>query len=210
MKKKFLIMAFVSLLAASTFCACDKEEDINTSVISGNYEITVENGSSYSGQIESVRLTLGESDEHVICNVKYTNGKFTLNLPETVPDTYLEALDESGIPDGITISNSNLKIGYANLCAYKASNRVGSFYHSINDWQGRLVYMNGDVSITGTAIDRWDEDGTAYTDTFTHNIHMKKGWNIVYIREGKITDTDFTLEGTTETPSGVKWIYTRW
>jgi hypothetical protein len=208
MKSKFLTMAGISLLAMATFCACSKDDDNNTgtSTISGNYEITVENGSSYNSAIDSVRLMLGTYDEHVICNVKYNNGKFTLNLPATVPDAYLEALEESGIPDGITVSNFNVKIGYANLRAYKAGNRAGSFYHSINDWQGRLVYMNGDVSITGTVTNRWEEYGTAYTDTFTYSISLKKGWNILYIREGKTTDHDYTLEGTTETPSGARWV----
>jgi hypothetical protein len=216
MKNKFLTMACVSLLAVAAFCACSKDEDNNnpgTSTISGNYEVVVENGSNYNSQIDSVRMTLG-SGEIMVCNAKYDNGKFILNLPVDVPnpDKVLEALPSrySNL-EGLTVSDPSVKIGYPQLYAYKDGNVVGKFYNKTDVWDGELVYVNGDVSVTGTATEsKTESDGTTYKDNYIYSVYAKKGWNIFYHKEIEITKTEYTSEFTTQTPAGVKWVYNSW
>jgi hypothetical protein len=167
----------------------------------------VENGSSYSSQIDSVKLLLGHDDDFEACNVKYDNGKFTLNLPVNVPNPN-EAL--GALPsrysryDGLTVSDLSVKIGYSILYAYKNGHPVGSFYHKAGEWKGELIYVNGDVSVTGTATETGKDNSV--TGKYTYNINAKKGWNILYRRDTG-SETEYTTEETTEAPAGAKWVY---
>ena len=92
-----------------------------------------------------------------------------------------------------------MKTGWARIVAYKSGKETGEFYHETTEWGGELGYANGDVSITGT-----------YTDNYgnrQHNVHLKKGWNIIY---GKLTikgNDKYDYETTTTAPAGAKWYY---
>jgi hypothetical protein len=231
-KNLFTTMAFVSLLAAATFCACSKDDDENnTSTISGEYSVKVE-GDSHNSEIDTVRLVIyydnGSYTRKEVCSEKYDKGKFTLDLSGDISNTYLVAIDESfdedeDFPDGITVSNSKVKIGTANLEAYKwnssygsgYSNYVGSFYHGTVEWDGELVYANGDVSVTGSGEVEDDDDyrERTYLSIYKYNMHLKKGWNIVYTKR-TVVETAIrvanTYEITTQAPAGAVWRFSKY
>ncbi|MDR1343691.1 MAG: hypothetical protein LBK18_10635 [Prevotellaceae bacterium] len=190
-KKHYLMMAFVSLLAAATFCACSKDDDeggggSGNPILgkTGAVAITIENGADYSDVIDEVRLVYG--DMYVASRADYNNGSFTIDLPASVADKYLEAFEDD-YPAGFTISNPSVKGATAWLSGYQSDKRKGSFRHSTGEWTGReLLYVTGDVSITGTAPDG------------AYNVHLKKGWNLVYEKKNEVT---------TSAPAGAKWQY---
>jgi hypothetical protein len=200
-------------------CSCDKDDDGDdkkdenpTSVIADNtITATVENGNSYNDEIDTVKAVIVLSmkydsetgkdriEYYEVARSAYSNGKFTLKLPETVSDSYLSGFDEmwdgEGIPDGVTVNNTNVKVEFMDIFAYKSGKIVGRFYAGYTNEPEILtgyVYVNGDVSITGT-----DVDGDKY------NLHFKKGWNIEYM-----IDNDDTNEETTQAPDvTLKWYY---
>jgi hypothetical protein len=232
MKKKILTMAFVSLLAAATFCACSKDdEDDYISTLSGEFSVKVEGGSSYNSKIDTVKLELYRNGNYEVCSDRYAKGGFTLDLPETVPNRYLVDIDdedESFVPDidGIAISNTKVKMGWAELSAYKwttynygydynygYSQRVGYFYHETDEWEGGLVYMNGDVTISGTGEEE-DDDYYGYNEDYSRqyvykfSVNAKKGWNILYVKRTSVetkTKEVRTYEYTTQAPANAVW-----
>ncbi|MDR2287494.1 MAG: hypothetical protein LBE04_08500, partial [Prevotellaceae bacterium] len=206
--------------------------DGTESVIVNNTIIaTVRNGSSL-GEIDSVRVIIynyKDWNDYVVTTRVYPQQLY-IELPENVSDSYLtELLDERSIfdttlffididdvPEGITISNRNVKIGLAYIYACKFGNHytdfynIGHFFYGTADCQGRLVYANGNVSITGTTTIHTDTYTDIYFITYTYNIHLKKGWNMVYIRlnydyEEKTTEKEYT----TTVPTGAEWYLQR-
>ena len=108
--KKYLMMAFVSLFAVAALSSCDKGKDekndddgggTNTVIVNNTITATVESGSSYSWNIETVKALVVTEDEHdpetgyhhvgyEAATSPYTNGGFTLNLSPTVNSSYLD------------------------------------------------------------------------------------------------------------------------
>jgi hypothetical protein len=229
MKRNFLMKAFVCLFTVVALSSCDKneneEEEAKSGAIGNTLTVAVENGNSYNSRIDTVKLTSWDESAHTdreIASANYANGGFTITLPETVSSQYLEPItsllydyDEEGVPSGVTVSNSEVKIYDGADCfeAYKSSRNVGEIMLVINEsyfeFYGVLTYVDGDVSITGTGTETNNdyiyisEDGVAYPD-IKYDVHLKKGWNIVYYKE---IDYDHLVEATTTAPAGVKWYF---
>jgi hypothetical protein len=196
MKKKCLMMASAGLLATVALCAYDNGgnggEAFNP-ILGGKITVKVQDGNSYNNLIDTVRVEMDDYD-YVPYSVGYANGEFTLELSVGVNDKYLDAFPK--LPAGVTISSTSVKVGKAGLIAYKAGKRVGHFFHGVEDeWEGELLYANGDVSITGSCA---DADGEAET----YSLNAKKGWNMAY---EKVTETLQVF--TTNPPSGATWYY---
>jgi hypothetical protein len=189
--KTSLIYA-AALMAAGTLAAScgnkDEDGDNGASAISGRITVKVDGGASLD--IDSVNLNLGSC---VAYSAAYANGEFTLDFP-SVDDKHLAMRITNGIPDGVTVSNANVKVEDAYLPAYKSGNEVGSFLYGTAEWQGFLMYANGDVNLTGT--------GASEGQTYIFNVKLKKGWNFVYSK-----DTETTYELTTQAPAGAAWSY---
>jgi hypothetical protein len=210
MKKKYLKMAFFCLFTVVALSSCNKDEDegsINT------ITAVVENGSSYNALIDVVKLEVESSSSSyelkTLTDAEYKDGGFTIILPESVSSQYLELPfgdDDDIIPKGITVSNKNAKGASAYLIAYKSNKLVGEFYLESGDWSGGLIYIDSDVSITGTATETETWEGETYTEKFNYSVNLKRGWNMVYT---KITENsnNFVLEATTTAPSGAKWYF---
>jgi hypothetical protein len=220
MKRNFLMMALVCLFTVVAISSCKKDDDDeNNGGIGNTLTVTVENGSSLNGKIDNVKLEIGYEllssygwGYYEVASAPYSNGGFTLNLSETVDDTYLEAFDTDDLDDGVKVSNPNVKTGYAEIEAYKADYSTGCFYHGTNDWESELMYANGDVSVTGSYTDTetWEDSvGGTITETLTEkcNIHLKKGWNIMYYKGTEKGNNTYEVETTTTAPSGAKWYY---
>jgi hypothetical protein len=203
MKRNFFKMAFVSLLALGALCSCSKDEDKNKNgaIQSNTLNVTVENAASYSGKISDVKLSADGSDV-TLASAPYNNGKFTITLPESLGRQYLDAI---GTPRDVTISDTDVKTGLAILYAYESGSRIGRFYHGAGDWQGFLMYADGDVSITGSHSFTNSFGGTT-AETF-NNCNLADGWNILYIK-GTQTGSSDEYEYTTRAPAGAKWYFT--
>jgi hypothetical protein len=215
MKRNFLMMAFVSLFTVVALCSCNKDDEENddnggNGVIQNNTIIAVvENGASYNSKIDLVIKAIAYSegnpdDEITLASAPYANGGFTLKLPESVNDKCLynlKAADDVKDYEGITISNPNVKGCKVFLCAYESGDSEWwNVDHKNSEWIGRLYYVEADLSITGSHIDK-------YYSTKYSNFHLKKGWNIVYFKYIEKNARESESEYTTQVPSGAKWFF---
>jgi transposase-like protein len=205
MKRNYLKMAFVCLFTVVAICSCkkdddnDKTDDDNSSTPDNILTVVVENGSSYNELIDVVKLEAKNksTDKYeTLASAEYKNRGFVLTLPETLNSKYMSIYE---YPDGITVSNSNVKIARVDLSAYKSDSHIGYFDHRSGAWEGFLVYADDDVSITGTKISGADTD-TPWTSKYS--VNLKKGWNIQYYME---TTSENYSDHTTTEPAGAKW-----
>jgi hypothetical protein len=213
MKRNFLIKAFVCLFTVVALCSCSKDDDEENSngSIPNKMVIAVENGASYNEKIDVVKVEIySESSNNYVplVSAPYENGGFTLDLPESVSAQYLEGIDfEEGVPQGLTVSNLNAKIGWVYLSAYKLSDETGYFYHGTGDWEGGLVYLDSDYNMTGSHTESETYEEVIYTYKETYNVHGKRGWNMVYEKETNKGNNSYEYEMTTAVPAGAKWSF---
>ncbi len=125
LKNVFLLAAMA--VSAVTFTACDKEnEDENnnnntlptdtTSTQPTVFVIKASNVSTGTVEVDSVKVVFWSNmrqEEYVIASAPY-NGGFTLNLPETVDDGYLDDWENS----------------VKRIEAYKSGSYVGQFWYA--------------------------------------------------------------------------------
>jgi hypothetical protein len=214
MRKNFLMMALVSLFTVVAFSSCSKDEDNgngDSSKIEDNkLTVAVEDGASYNSKIDLVKVEIGgdySSDgvwsAHTVATAPYSNGGFTLNLPESVDARYLYDMDDE---EGITVSNRSALIGTVRFAAYKSDARAGYIYcgTASGEWEAMLVYANADVSITGVSTETDNDEGRSFTYRQKYNAHLKRGWNMVYEKE-TVTGNVKDYEVTTTAPAGMKW-----
>jgi hypothetical protein len=74
-----------------------------------------------------------------------------LKLPTSIDEEYLETLNK--YPEGIIVSNYNIKgSNHISIYAYdKSDKKIGVVvYESESNWEGEILYSNGNTSITGT------------------------------------------------------------
>ncbi|GHT22929.1 hypothetical protein FACS189430_05440 [Bacteroidia bacterium] len=204
MFRKFGIAA---LTAAVFVCtpACNKDDDDNGGSPVSSINATVENGASYNSKVDSVKAFAYVGDTWArteIAKGSYADGKFKIDLPETVPAAYLETFDEEGFPEGITVSNKQAKrLNISSFIAYKGGNKVGEFDYGNADETAEVFYMfvDADVTIKGSYT---DDDG----DTEKYDVTLKKGWNEIYVTSTKSKDGK-TFSFSNSKPSGLKWIF---
>ncbi|MDR1680341.1 MAG: hypothetical protein LBS12_00955 [Prevotellaceae bacterium] len=215
MKKNFLMTALVSLFTVVAISSCNKDDDDDDQGggIDNTITATVENGSSLNGKIDLVEVVVYRENgiSHAVASAPYSNGGFTLTLPETVGDMYLDAFED--MPVTMTVSDYNVKTSQADIRASKAGVKTGWFYHGTPEWAGILIYSTGDVSVTGTSTDTYtydaNEDGVneTYTEIWKYDVQLKKGWNMMYIKEIEKGNNTIECENNSIVPSGAKWYY---
>ena len=149
--KKTLLLASVSLLAASTFWACNKDKDKDKD--GGESSLTqlvisdvVTEFPDMLLRTDSIKLIVWDTDNQtnvVLSSAAYTDGKATLNLPASLDDKFLESL--VGDPKQFyfnrdNMSDANVKGGGVTLISSYSSS--GEFYHGTEKWSSFLVYIN--------------------------------------------------------------------
>jgi hypothetical protein len=212
MKRRVLEMALVSLFAIIAFSSCEKDDDGNggNSIVKDNtITAEVEDGSDYDDLIDEVRVSFMGSN-YKTAGFDFINGGFVLELDPEVDDQYLTTLENRlDIPEdagGVKVSNRKVKIEIGQIEAYGSrSYRVGSIFHGTKDWEGILTYANGDVDVTGSVTGK-EED---YTFTLKYNLHLKKGWNMMYEKETESKNNE-SVEYTSQVPSGARWYFEEW
>jgi hypothetical protein len=209
MKRNFLKTAFVCLFTVVALSSCEKDDDKNDpgGITDNTLTVVVENGNSYNTRIDEVKAEIFEDDEPILTltSAEYKNGGFTLTLPEDVSSRYLESFDDN-IPDGVKVSNKNVKMGFMSLEAYKSNDNVGYFYLGSEDCEGEFVYVDGDLSITGTVTSTDNWWGEEVTEIIKYSINLKRGWNTVYFY-GTMNGDTYNSECTTTAPAGAKWYF---
>lgn len=181
--KKSLITGklwIVASLLCVSFFSCEKDE---AGELEG-YLVTVSDVENTISGIASVKARL---DGSTLATAKYSNGGFTIGLPD--PDSkYLEELFD-GV-DGCMLDG---------FYAYDSDgDMLGEFLYakmSANDvlTMGFFIYIDEDIEFHES------------DDDFTFNISGEKGWNLLYI----ITDDPDLETGTFTTvkQNGMMWLF---
>jgi hypothetical protein len=147
------------------------------------------------------------SNDEVLAEADYNDGKITLQLPTTVAAGYLYGIGYD-FSSTIEVSNPNAQMSDVYIRGYKGDRQVCRFYYEMENERrgiyanGYLDYVNCALTVNGTETETNDRDITRiYEDIYTYSINAKRGWNMWYtIREDN-----------TETPTanGIKWVYKR-
>lgn len=204
MKKYFFSAVCLCLCAGFAFMGCKKDDDGPGTNSVSNLTAKVESGSTYNSKIDIVKALM--EDNYAAATGNYANGEFTLDLSGTVSSKYLDNIGED-LPKGVKVSDESVIGGFIDIIVgYKSGDRVGTFYYekvsSNSETWAIFLYVDKDVTITGSGSDK---DGD-YTDNYTFNISLKKGWNMIYetySENGKISTDTYT----TSDPGGLKWYF---
>jgi hypothetical protein len=178
---------------------------VTSGVAGRTIDVTVENGSAYANQFDVYALVIYEESSgsyifNEVAKSDYNNGRFTLNLSETVPDKYLIPIVNviGGETSSVALSNHSAKQGLMYIYAVDESGKiVGQFFYKTTDNEDVVwYYASADVSMIG---DYTYSGGVKEI----YNAYFKKGWNKLYFKKVD----EYKYEITTQIPTNVKWYY---
>ena len=214
MKKSVFSFILTSAICASmlVISSCKKDDDTAASGwFDGVITAQVENGSQYNDLIKRVSARVWNESLDVAVQIAYgtySNGSFTITLPQEPPANALEVIGESeNFELGVKISDMSTKISILDeITAYSSS--TGAFnYEDVAGWfsyetptvgKGNneggsamvFFYVDRDLTVKGT------------TTSGKYNLNLKKGWNKAYV-----TRNDKSNEFTTNPVGGLKWVF---
>jgi hypothetical protein len=199
------VLTIAAFAAATVSCSKDGDDETDNGANNGNgatknneVNVTVENGSALVGHTVKLIAYSDDKDEVTLMTTTYGSNGFELKLPTSVNASVLSApFDE--VPEGITVSNRAVKGISVYLEAYKGEEYMGDFYHGVGEWSGSLLYVDGDLNVTGS----YTEEGNW---KYTYKLQLKKGWNTVYEKYTEKGDGG-EAECTTSVPTGAKWYF---
>ena len=199
MKNRLNFLRFLLLLALgmATVCfhSCKKDDaDLVSGAFDGKITVTgIENPDEHAmhAQVRQVRVMEYFSPSTTFASANYTDGGFTLTLPQTVSDGDLYSIEEedSTFPNE-NVSDKNARIAIVDIYAFDGDNkRIGGFYESndANNVGVLFVYADRDVTVRSKR----------------HSVSMKRGWNRVY-EQYQMSGLDIV---STEPLEGMKWFY---
>jgi hypothetical protein len=215
MKRIFIQLMVVAVIAAGIFMACNKEtgSDIGndgTDENAGSFVIEATSVIGGQSNIATVKAYLYSNypyGKDLIATGKYEKGGFKIALPDSIDSKYLTDDFLSYDPyAGSVASDENAKItlfGLDYLYAYdNAGNEIGYFHY----W-GESSNVTADGYAYYVFADRnfriWRTDGDEYV-----TCNFKKGWNIVYYYNYQVTFgswSDITTDANLDIP--MKWQY---
>jgi hypothetical protein len=208
MKKSFMTLA-AFICAVTVFTGCNKDDDEGETNSITSISATVESGSSYNSSIDTVKAVVDINNVYfTIASGSYSNGGFSISLPKTVDDKYLEKMT-TDMPEGITVSDSQTKGCGIELKGYKSNKALGIFQYTLtNDAdagnEGAYVYVDKNVTIIGS----YSESLWGITMKEVYDLSLKKGWNIVYMQTtASEADMSATIKISNEKITGLKWFF---
>jgi hypothetical protein len=201
MKKYFLNVVFLCLCAGFVFVGCDKDDDDpETSTVAGN-KITATVSAQGVAKVKALIYDYdGGGIGTAIAECDYSNGGFTLALPETVDAKNLGTINDM-FPSEISVSDKNAKLGSLETIGYSADGaEAGTFWYESKTCDAYYIYTDRNVTIKGSFTDEYDDD------KYVCNVSFVKGWNIVYEIESKKDDV-YTYTSTSSNPGGLSWVF---
>jgi len=209
MKKYCFLPVIYCICVGLIFVSCDHDDDTTGSGSVSAIHAVVVNGASFDLDIAKAVIRPEDSDlEYLVGAGEYQNGKFTIELPENIPEMYLVNLDA---PDWAKVSEKNVNGGIIMIEGYKSGEYVNNFAYGKIEMNnlipkitvGAYTYVDKDVKITGTYSEK-DEAG--YTSIFSFDVFLKKGWNIMYVSLSLALGA-LTIDVATSDPGGMKWYF---
>ena len=214
MKKFCLLNVIACIFAGIVFISCDKSDD--DPGVSSITSITAQvvKGSDYDLDNVKAVMYYGNDEKYMVAEGRYEIDKFTIILPSEVNGKYLENIGDD-MPDGIKISDASASIGAISIEGYKSGDYVDDFYYakieigitekSLSLIGGGFIYVDKDVTITGSYSEKTD-DGMTLNVSF--NVFLKKGWNIMYaLLSMSDKNPAITIKAVTKDPGGLKWYF---
>ena len=215
MKRDFIKLTVVAVIAIGTFTACEKENGSSNSGSdseSGSFVIESTNVINSNNNIATVKGCLwtegeGDNDEEewwtVIATGQYGKGGFKLTLPDNVNSKYLEYATD--LFNDESISDNKAKTMYLNefwIGAYGKAGKAMGMLQCLGANSNIFVYVNYMYADRKFTYKETDDDYEA-------NCTFNKGWNAVYFYEESRNGNEY-YGMTTQKPSGVtlKWEYT--
>jgi hypothetical protein len=158
------------------------------------------NGSEYTGNSD-IKIIFVIYEDYTLPAGKIENGQVKLDLPPTIESQYLNPIT---VPPGFSLTGSGVSSADVYLKAtMEGINGMSCYLRLLKGEAGtsakekaeaRFGYASGNAKISGTS-----KNGD---DTFTIDVNVSKGWNILWIT-GKCSDDDVcTIVQTTTLPSG--------
>ncbi|MCO5229521.1 MAG: hypothetical protein M9958_00055 [Chitinophagales bacterium] len=217
MKMPILKFALLFSLLITVACNKDKDKDINTP-----FRIIAKDVSNSSSTIITAKVIAeyylnGDFLDGVIAQAPYSNNGFTIELPATVDNKYLDEIidffgDYDDIVEGsVSISNKDVLALYIeDVEAFDSKDKeIGEFYlykyFEDNDYYTSWIYVESDVTIKGKVV---TTDDSFEKDIEEYDLALKKGWNVIY--ESYLYEYDsvgdreiYTDKFTSSKPSGV-------
>jgi len=189
-KKRFYLVVAVGI--TMFFAACKKgesEPEIHgCPPIIGDRNISV-----VKMRIEAIKPSSGgvAVANELASAVKYENGILELNFPANVSDNYLGeyfwANASNIIPEGVTISDPQAKIGLLSVITYNSrGSYIGNFIsHDSEWWRAQYIYADRSFTINGSS-----------KHNLVFDCSFEKGWNIMYYNplDGGIYTTQKPLD----------------
>jgi len=173
----------------------------------------IENGNNYDDLINKVAITLWSDDrDHTIATGTWSNGAFTITLPETINAEFLSSFFDISLPQDFYISDASARwMGDGVIRAYDEQQRqIGILSNRSVDnafWSG-LVYVDRDITARGTLPSSFYDNDGGVASYQIWNFQHRAGWNRVYFtekREGRID-----LYVSSEPISGLLWFFDYW
>ena len=209
MKRYFSFFVIVALIVSVVVSSCEKDDGLPVSPVS-TLDVKVEDGNDYDNIINEVRLICYNSNNGnpvTLAIVKYSEGGFKMNLPESIPSSVMENIVDIFEADSkIDISKKNSKIAIEiELVAFNKNNeKIGYFFYCKEETDNTYVetllfYSDSEVNLTGKET---YENGTE-----VWNVSLKMGWNQVFLIEKDLSEDKWEDTFTTKNQSGLKWYF---
>ncbi|MDR1199265.1 MAG: hypothetical protein LBK94_09705 [Prevotellaceae bacterium] len=219
------LLTVTCICAGFALAGCSNDDD--STPTSQDFIIdarNVENGNSYTAQIDSVKAVVNYEEHYtpddefyatydVFASTNYVNGGFMMTLPAKVDSKYLSGFYHPDFDD-LTVSDMNAKYisiqPSEQIFASKSGKLTGKFFYGNRiDDNNRIyviyVYVDRDVVINGSRT--YEVGYFDQTDIFD-NVILKKGWNEIYESSTHDYDTKVSESVSTNTkPNGLKWSF---
>ena len=158
-------------------------------------------------------------------------GRINIKFPESIDEKFLtKPTGNESHDEELFVSNSSARIASVfDLFGYNAEDEeIGGFgyYNASTEWFGRLWYADRDVTIEGVTEVVWGHDYyDAVYDPYgelirpeeiheiivfaTYYLNLKRGWNMVYIKEDETNET-VMFTSTPPSDGALSWHFNTW
>jgi len=213
LKQLALLPLFFGLVLTT---ACSENYDNGNGTDNGYYNgderppfnrtITAEvvNGNNYDDIISSVvAVVWPDSIYHIVATGTWSNGGFTITLPETINADFLIPAPVAFALGQFNISDTSARFQEIYIYAYD-DRLLGSIVYACFD-----VFVSSEEASLQVYIAYVDRDVTITGGTFReiYNLQLRAGWNWVYRTTKMVEEARIVSIFSTEPISGLRWYF---